>query len=82
MLDKNESNTNPQEFCEANRLFIGGNVVVNSNTTSNAVVWFTGTNSALTVEENAYFEVNALSTYFFILTLLLTSRSKKVQKLS
>lgn len=65
VLDKNESNTNPQEFCEANRLFIGGNVVVNSNTTSNAVVWFTGTNSALTVEENAYFEVNALSTYFF-----------------
>lgn len=65
VLDKNESNTNPQEFCETNRLFIGGNVVVNSNTTSNAVVWFTGTNSALTVEENAYFEVNALSSYFF-----------------
>lgn len=64
LLDRNGSSSNPQEFCEANRLTISGNVVVNSNTTGNAVIWFTNANAALTVEENANFEVNALSTYF------------------
>lgn len=63
VLDKNESSTNPQELGEVNRLTISGNVVVNSNSTSNSVLWFTGTGAELLVEENAYFEVNALSTY-------------------
>lgn len=63
-LNKNESSTNPQEFCEANRVNIAGNVNVISSTTSEAVIWFTGTNASLTVEENANFEVVASSTYF------------------
>lgn len=64
ILSQNGSSTNPQEFCEANRLTIAGKVDVTSNTTSNAVIWFTGTNAALTVEQNATFEVKANSTYF------------------
>lgn len=63
VLDKGESSTNPQELGEVNRLTISGNVVVNSNSTSNSVLWFTGTGAELLVEEGAYFEVNALSTY-------------------
>lgn len=63
-IDKNESSTNPQEFCEANRLNISGNVNVTSNSTSDAVIWFTGANAALTVEESANFEVTADSTCF------------------
>ena len=62
-LDKNGSNTNPQEFCEANRLVISGNVVVNSKASGDAVIWFTNANSALTVESNATFQVDAMSTY-------------------
>lgn len=64
VLDKGSSSTNPQEFCEANRVIISGNVSVTSNSTSNAVIWFTNVNAALTVEENATFKVTALSTYF------------------
>ena len=64
-LSQNGSSPAPQELSEANRLIISGNVTVNSNTTGNAVVWFTSANSALTVEENAVFTVNALSTYMF-----------------
>ncbi len=63
-IDKNESSTNAQEFCEANRLNISGNVTVTSNATSDAVIWFTGINAALTVAENAKFQVTAGSTYF------------------
>jgi len=63
-LDKNGSTTNPQEFCEANRVFISGNVTVVANSTSDAVIWFTGTGAALTVEEGATFKVTAASTYF------------------
>lgn len=63
-LDRNSSSTNPQEFCEANRLNIQGKVTVISNSTSNAVIWFTSQNASLTVEENATFEVTASSTYF------------------
>ena len=62
-LDKNGSSTSAQEFCEANRVSFLGNVVVNSNATSNAVIWFTGTNASFTVEENATLTINALSTY-------------------
>ena len=62
-LEKNGSSAGPQEFCEANRLTISGNVVVNSLATSTAVVWFTGANASLTVEENSTFEVIAPSTY-------------------
>lgn len=64
VIDKNESTTTAQELCEANRVFISGKVVANLNTTSNAVIWFTNANASLTVEENSYFEVNALYTYF------------------
>ena len=64
VIDKNSSSTTAQEFCEANRVIISGSVIVNLNTTSNAVIWFTNTNASLTIEESAYFEVNALSTYF------------------
>lgn len=63
-IDKNESSTNAQEFCEANRLNISGNVRVISNATSDAVIWFTGTNASLTVAENSIFNVTAGSTYF------------------
>lgn len=63
-LDKNSSSTNPQEFCEANRLNISGNVTVLSNTTSNAVIWFTGTGAALTIAKDSIFNVTALSSYF------------------
>ncbi len=64
VLDKNESSANPQEFCEANRLIIAGNVDVVSRSTSDSIIWFTGTNAALTVNENAVFTVNASGTYF------------------
>lgn len=63
-LDRNGSSANPQEFCEANRLSISGTVSVVSGSTSNAVVWFTGTGASLTVLQNAKFTVEALSTYF------------------
>ncbi len=63
-LDKGTGSTAPQEFCEANRVNVFGNVKVTSNSTSNAVIWFTNVNAALTVEENAVFDVTALSTYF------------------
>lgn len=63
-IDKNGSSTTAQEFCEANRLNISGRVNVTSNSDSDAVIWFSGTNAALTVEENATFEVTAGSTYF------------------
>lgn len=63
-IDKNESSTNAQEFCEANRVNISGTVSVTSNATSDAVIWFTGANAALTVAENSTFEVSAGSTYF------------------
>ena len=63
-LERNGSQANPQEFCEACKLTIGGNVSVNSGSTSNAVIWFTNTGALLTVKENAKFEVTALSTYF------------------
>ncbi len=63
-LSKNESSTNPQEFCEANRLFISGKVNVISESTTDSTIWFTGTNASLTVEEGAQFYVNASSTYF------------------
>lgn len=63
-VSKNGSSTNPQEFAEANRISIFGNVKVVSETTSNAVIWFTNANSELLVNENAVFSVEALSTYF------------------
>ena len=63
-IDKNDSSTTAQEFCEANRLNISGRVNVTSNSDSDAVIWFSGANAALTVEENATFEVSAGSTYF------------------
>ena len=63
-IDKNESSTTAQEFCEANRLNISGRVNVTSNSDSDAVIWFSGANAALTVAENAIFEVTAGSTYF------------------
>lgn len=63
-IDKNGSSTTAQEFCEANRLNISGRVNVTSNSDSDAVIWFSGANAALTVEENATFEVSAGSTYF------------------
>lgn len=65
VLDKNETATDPQELGEVNRLTISGNVVVNSNATTNSVLWFSGASASLTVEADAYFEVNALSTYLF-----------------
>lgn len=63
-VDKNNSSAEAQEFCEANRLNILGNVKVISNSTSDAVVWFSGENAALVVNENARFDVTANSTYF------------------
>ncbi len=63
-LSKNDSSTNPQEFCEANRINISGKVAVNSGSTSDAVIWFTGTGAQLTVNANATFTVIAGSTYF------------------
>ena len=63
-IDKNGSSTTAQEFCEANRLNISGRVNVTSNSDSDAVIWFSGANAALTVAENATFEVTAGSTYF------------------
>lgn len=63
-IDKNDSSTTAQEFCEANRLNISGRVNVTSNSDSDAVIWFSGSNAALIVEENATFEVSAGSTYF------------------
>lgn len=63
LLAQNDSSTSPQEFCEANRLNIFGSVYVTSNSTSDAVIWFTGTNASLTVNENAIFNVNAPLTY-------------------
>ena len=63
-IDKNNSSARAQEFCEANRLNLSGNVNVTSNSTSDAVIWFSGTDASLTVAENAKFEVNAASTYF------------------
>ena len=63
-VDKNNSSARAQEFCEANRLNILGNVKVISNSTSDAVVWFSGENAALVVNENARFDVTANSTYF------------------
>ncbi len=63
-LSKNNSSTNSQEFCEANRLYISGNTQVTSETTSTAVIWFTNANSRLEVAENATFIVDAPSTYF------------------
>ncbi len=63
-LEKNESTTNPQEMCEGNRIFISGIVDVVSGSQSDALIWFTGTNAALTVEENAVFTVNVSSSYF------------------
>lgn len=63
-IDKNNSTTNAQEFCEANRLNIIGNVTVISRSTSDAIIWFTGTNASLTVFENSSFNVSASSTYF------------------
>ena len=64
ILDKNGSSVNPQEFCEANRLIISGKTSVTSNSTSNAVIWFTGANASLAISANATFSVTALSTYF------------------
>lgn len=64
LLDKNGSSANPQEFCETNRVIIGGNVTVNSNSTSDAIFWFTNANASLVVEENAIFVANATSSYF------------------
>lgn len=63
-LDKNGSSTNPQEFCEGNRINILGNVTVVSNSSSDAIIWFTGAGAALIVDENSVFDINASSTYF------------------
>lgn len=63
LLDKGSSSTSPQEFCEANRLKISGNVTVTSNTTGTAVIWFTGAGASLTIEQNSKFDITALSTY-------------------
>lgn len=65
VIDKNASTTSAQELCEGNRIIISGQVVVNSNSTTNSVIWFTNSNASLTVEEDSTFEVNALYTYFF-----------------
>ena len=64
LLKKNDSSTNPQEFCEANRMTIEGNVKVISYASSDAVIWFAGTGASLTVEESANFDVSATNTYF------------------
>lgn len=79
-LDKNGSSTSAQEFCEANRVSFLGNVVVNSNATSNAVIWFTGTNASFTVEENATLTINALSTYLLYTDVSPTMLFKKNSK--
>lgn len=54
-----------QEFVEINRISIGGNVTVNSQTASDSVIWFTYNNTTLTVEENAVFTVRTPSSYMF-----------------
>ena len=64
LLTKNSSSANAQEFCEGNRIVISGNVKVDSTATGDAIIWYTGTNASLVVEENANFVVNASSTYF------------------
>lgn len=79
-IDKNESGSNVQEFCETNRLSVGGSVIVNSNTTSNSVMLFTGANSSIVVEEGAYFEVNALSTYLLFVDSSIALLFKKNSK--
>ena len=63
-IEKNNSSTNPQEFCEANRINIIGNVKVVSYSTTDAVIWFSSANAQLTVNENANFDVSAPYTYF------------------
>ena len=63
-LAQNGSSAAPQEFCEANRLSLAGNVTVNSGATGTAVLWFTVANSALTIKENALVKIDAPSTYF------------------
>lgn len=65
VIDKNDSSTNPQELCECNHLTISEMVIVNSNSTSTSVMWFSGNSPSLIVEENGYLEINALYTYFF-----------------
>lgn len=65
VIDKNSSTTTAQELCEGNRIIIEGQVIVNSNSTTNSVIWFTNSGSSLIVEEGSTFEVNALYTYFF-----------------
>lgn len=62
-IEKNDSSTNPQEFCEVNRLIISGNVNVTSYSSSDAVIWFTNTNASLTVTENSNFNIVASLTY-------------------
>ena len=63
ILSSNGTSTNPQECLEANRVSVSGNVQVTSNSTSDAVIWFTGQNASLTVQENATFIVKAELTY-------------------
>ena len=62
-LAQNGSSTQPQELGEVNRVTISGKVTVNAATRSNAIFWFTNTNSSLTVKANANFSISALSTY-------------------
>lgn len=62
-IQKNGASAAPQEFCEANRLTLAGNVTVTSATTSNAVMWFPFAGAALRVEPSANVTVNAPDTY-------------------
>lgn len=64
IIDKNDSIVQAQELCKGNRIIFDGQVTINSNSSSESVIWFSNANSALTIEEDAQFEVNALYTYF------------------
>ena len=64
-IEKNGSGVSAQEFCEGNRLILGGKVVVKSAATSGSVVWFPYAGSAFSVEADADVTFEVPQTYMF-----------------